>query len=122
MGNCFRVRGFVYNVETRDITQFEGTGTLFDVLAQLVYYTSRFRDVIQQVVIEQVLDEDICVENAVLEELSILAADPSVDLDEEERRLRQKYDSYYRGEYSPPKVKLEHEGGVLKRIIIEAGE
>ena len=121
MGNCFRVRGFVYDVGSRDIRQFEGTGTLFDVLAQLVYYTNRFRDIIQQVVIEQVLDEDICVENAVLEELSILAADPSADLHEEERRLRQKYDSLYRGEYQPPKVKLEHEGGVLKRIIIEWG-
>lgn len=122
MGNCFRVRGFVVNRGSNDLGQFQGTGTLFEVLAQLVYYTRRFNDVIQTVVIEELLDENICVEDAVAMDLSVLAADPSIDLDKEAEELRKKYRRTYLSEYRPPKVKEEFENLVLKRIIIERPE
>lgn len=122
MGNCFRVRGFVYGRSSRDLVQFEGTGTLFEVLAQLVYYTNKFNDQIQVVIIEQVLDADVCIESEVFEDLSTMVSDPGIDLKEEEKKLREHYDSIYRSEYKPPKVKLEYEGNHLKRIIIERGD
>ncbi len=125
MGNCFRFHGVVYNVAGRDLVQFSGTGTLFGVLAQIMHYTNRLRDPIQLLVIEEVLNEGVCVEDAVLHELSLAhGGDVDVNLDELERELRNTYDEFFRREYEAPKVRLEydeHDGVTLKRIIIEQG-
>lgn len=123
MGNCFRVRGVVAD-PLGDLAQFEATGTLFDVLVSMIYYTNEFRDQIQILTIEQMVPERICVENAVFDDVSkLVQSGISMDeLAEKQSELEQKYDALFTDEYKQPRVNIESENGKIKRIVIEAPE
>jgi len=112
-GNCFMLRAVVWNRKTQSMYQVEATGTFYEVLAQffgtitsVANDSSRIPDEPQIVVITK-LDNDICLKNAILEELSAYAM--SMDnFDEIEKEAREKYRKIYERGYAPPKIRMKY--------------
>jgi len=111
--NCFMLRAVVWNRKTQSLYQVEATGTLYEILSKffdtitsVANDRSRVPDEPQVVVITK-LDNDICLKNAILEELSAYAM--SMDnLDEIEKEAREKYRKIYERDYAPPKIKMKY--------------
>jgi len=118
LSNCFRARGLVYNRKIRDLYQVEFSGTLYEILVQLAYFTDNLRNEIQLLVIESA-DPKICIDDAVLQDLAVESMDPYADLNALARELEKKYREVYEREYVPPKIRIENNG---RRIVIENDE
>jgi len=108
--NCFMLRAVVWNRKRQDLYQVYATGTLYEVFAKLFAMVSdvssdgsMIPDEPQIVVITK-LDDNTCIEDATLEELSSYVVPEGIDIEDLKEEIRKTYEKVYDRDYAPPKI------------------
>jgi len=112
--NCFMLRAVVWNRKTQSLYQVYATGTLYEVIAKffdtissVANDRSRIPDDPQVVMITK-LDNDVCLKDAVLEELSSYIVSEDTNVEDLKEEIRKTYEKVYDRDYAPPKLKMKY--------------
>ena len=108
--NCFRLYAVVWSGRNRGLYQVVANGTLWGVLAEffsVVGDTGGEVDEPQLVTITK-LEDSICVEDAVINHLSIYPQESKDNLVELEKKAREEYSKVYSRNYAPPKTSVKY--------------